>query len=91
MAKLSRRRAAAIKLAELCRIARLQAKWEIIDPAPWLMVFANILSSAPPKWLGDRRGPTAPKFFGLTELSLSQAMREAGIRVKPNLRSSRCH
>jgi hypothetical protein len=45
------------------------------------MVFANILSSAPPKWLGDRRGASAHEFFGLNESSLSLAMRTAGIRT----------
>lgn len=78
---LGRRRAAAIRLAELYRVSRLQAQREVLDPAQWLIVLANILSSAPPKWLGDRRGERAPEFFGLNEATLSRAMRNAGIRV----------
>jgi hypothetical protein len=57
MGKLSLRRAAAIKLSDLYRVAfALRERGEILDPSPWLKVLANILSSAPPKWLGDRRG-----------------------------------
>jgi hypothetical protein len=82
MGRLSLRRAAAIKLADITRVAAaLQDRGEILDPAPWLMVFANILSSAPKKWLGDRRGPIAPEYFGLSDAALSMAARRAGLRV----------
>lgn len=82
MAKLSLRRAAAIKLSDLNRVAHaLRERGEILSPGPWLLVFANLLSSAPAKWDGDRRGKNAPEYFGLSGAGLSLAARRAGLHV----------
>jgi hypothetical protein len=83
--RISLRRTAAIKLAHIIHVAAaLRNHGEILHPAPWLMVLANILSSAPKKWLGDRRGTPAPEYFGLSEAALSIAARRAGLRASRN-------
>ncbi|QBR72167.1 hypothetical protein CU048_13800 [Beijerinckiaceae bacterium] len=82
MSRLSRRRDIAIKLSQLYRVAQLHKdRGEILDPAPWLIVFANLLSAAPEKWLGDRKARSAPEWFGLSVSTLSLAARRAGLSV----------
>ncbi len=82
MSRSSQRRDIAIKLSQLYRVARLhQQRGELLDPAPWLIVFANLLSAAPEKWLGDRKARSAPEWFGLSVSTLSLATRRAGLSV----------
>jgi hypothetical protein len=79
---ISRRRHAAIVLGQLDSLAKVQrAHGELLNPGPWLVVFANILSSAPEKWESGRHGRSAPNYFGLSEATLATAARKAGLRA----------
>jgi len=77
---ISFRQRAAIMLAQLYRVAEVhRAAGEILPPAPWLQVLANILSSAPEGYDGDRRGRNAPTLFGLSKSTLSLAALRCGL------------
>jgi hypothetical protein len=79
---ISLRRRAAIMLAQLYRVAYVQrANGEILASAPWLKVLANVLSSVPAAYDGDRRGCSAPAFIGLSVATLTQAATRCGLDV----------
>jgi hypothetical protein len=79
---ISLRRRAAIVLAQLYRVADVQrANGEILASGPWLKVLANVLSSMPAAYDGDRRGRSAPAFIGLSAATLMQAATRCGLGV----------
>jgi hypothetical protein len=83
---ISRRRMAAIMLADVYHVgAVLTAHGEILNPAGWVEVLANLLSSAPPKWDGSRKAKNAPENFSLTVATLTLACRRSGTFVKSKL------
>jgi hypothetical protein len=79
---ISLRQRAAIVLAQLYRVADAQrAHGEILASGPWLRVLANVLSSMPAGYDGDRRGRSAPAFIGLSVATLMQAATRCGLGV----------
>jgi hypothetical protein len=79
---ISLRQRAAIALAQLYRVADVQrANGEILASGPWLKVLANVLSSMPAAYDGDRRGRSAPAFIGLSAATLMQAATRCGLAV----------
>jgi hypothetical protein len=72
-------------LAQLYRLADVHLEaGEILPPGPWLKVLANVLSSCPEEYEGDRRAArNAPVSFGLSKASLALAARRCGLKATP--------
>lgn len=77
------RQRAAIVLSQLYRVSEVHrsAGGEILPAGPWLKVLANVLSSCPEGYDGDRRARNAPVYFGLSKASLALAARRCGLQV----------
>jgi hypothetical protein len=79
---ISFRQRAAITLAQLYRVAEVhRAAGEILPAGPWLKVLANVLSSAPEGYDGDRRARNTPTYFGLSKATLALAARRCGLNA----------
>lgn len=75
----SLRRRAAWMLADLSRVAKcFRQNGEILNPEPWLKVLANILSSAPEGFAGERDADSPPEYGGLTYKNLLIAVERCG-------------
>jgi hypothetical protein len=78
--KMSYRSLAALKMAQLYRLAKVHIEaGDILDAEPWLKVASNILSSAPSGAEGSRRGTAPPIIFGLSVDSLALAAVRLGL------------
>ncbi len=74
------RQRAAIMLSQIYRLAEVhRSAGEILPAGPWLKVLANVLSSAPEGYDGDRRARNAPIYFGLSKATLALAARRCGL------------
>lgn len=77
---LSWRQRAGLTLSQLYRLAAVHRDaGEILQSGPWLKVLANVLSSFPEHYDGDRKARNAPEFFGLSTATLWDAARRCGL------------
>jgi hypothetical protein len=76
---ISLRQRAAWMLGDLYRLAEcMRANGEILNPEPWLKALANILSSAPEGFVGEREADSASEYGGLTHMNLLIALERCG-------------